>query len=205
VLKGASAGRRLRGLWMTYPHCVAPNAQGTLTAFFGYNNKNGVNVTVPYGTKNALARDTSSSRPRLFLHGQHDYAFGVDFTSSQTVTWTLSPDNSPITTLNVTQASKRCGAPEADQTECALSCRASQRSGCSGLPSFEGCVTQCLGTIEFIAEVFPGCRQTYTAFNQCTAGVSSAVSNWDCFDGTTGTPSVPCAAQIDALNTCFSQ
>src|SRR6185369_2502564 len=132
--------------------CVAPNAQGTLTAFFGYDNKNGVSVTVPFGTKNLLARDTINQRPTRFLPGTHHFSFGVDFTTTQTVSWTLSPENSPTTTVTVNQASRRCGAPEASQSECALSCRASQRSGCPTLPTFEGCVGFCLENTGFISD-----------------------------------------------------
>jgi Trypsin len=185
--------------------CVAPNAQGTLTAFFGYKNKNGVSVSVPYGTKNSLARDTASTRPKAFLPGQHDYTFGVDFAANQTVSWTLSPDNSPTTTLTVNSASKRCGAAEARQSECALSCRAIERSGCPALPTFENCVTSCLQTDDFIDEIFPQCEPQYSAFNVCSAGLSSAASNWQCDDVFGAIAGAPCQAQSDALNTCFSQ
>lgn len=185
--------------------CVAPNPNGTLTAFFGYNNRNGVNVTVPYGSKNALARDTTNQRPTRFLSGQHDFTFGVDFTPGQTVTWTLSPENSPTTTLNVNQASRRCGAAEADETECALACRASQRSGCSGLPTFEDCVFFCEENTRFTREVFPQCLDENSAFNACTAAVSPSPANWECFDGFGAVALGPCAAQIDALSACYSE
>jgi Trypsin len=185
--------------------CVAPNAQGTLTAFFGYNNKNGVNVTVPRGTKNNLARDTANTRPTLFLHGQHDFSFGVDFTAGQTVSWTLSPDNSPTTTLTVNQASARCGAAVAEQSECALSCRASERSGCSGLPTFEDCVTFCTQEDDFVNEIFPNCAPQNSALNVCTAGLPPGQANWQCIDGVGIFPGAACQSQSDALNACFSQ
>ena len=186
--------------------CVAPNASGTLTAFFGYDNKNGVSVSVPYGTKNSLARDTTNQRPNKFLPGVHHTVFGVDFTSSQTVSWTLSPENSPTTTLTVNQASKRCGAPELDVTECGLSCRASQKSGCPALPTFEQCVQFCIEGNQFQRDFFPNCAAANTALNVCTAGVApTPASNWECFDGFGAFATGPCAAQFDALNTCFSQ
>ena len=47
--------------------CIAPNADGTFTAFFGYKNDNGVHLDVPYGTKNVLALDTPGFRPTRFL------------------------------------------------------------------------------------------------------------------------------------------
>lgn len=185
--------------------CVAPNAQGTLTAFFGYDNKNGVAVTVPYGTKNAFARDTTNQRPNKFLPGQHHFAFGVDFAANQTLSWTLSPENSPTTTLTVNGASRRCGAAEADQTECALGCRASQASGCANLPTFEQCVQFCQENNQFTRDFFPACVDENTAVNVCTAGVSASPANWECFDGFGAFPLAPCAAQFDALNVCFSQ
>ena len=49
----------------------------------------------------------------------------------------------------------------------------------------------------------PQCSAQNSAFNICTAGVSSAPANWECFD-TFGAFAVgPCAAQLDALNNCF--
>jgi len=186
--------------------CVAPNAAGTLTAFFGHDNKNGVAVTVPYGTKNSLARDTFAQRPSRFLPGTHHFTFGVDFASNQTISWTLSPDNSPTTTVTVTQSSRRCGAVEADQTECALSCRASQRaSGCATLPTFETCVGFCLDQIGFIRDSLPNCLAANSAINVCTAAVSPDPANWLCDDFFGAFAVDPCAAQFDALNTCFAQ
>lgn len=184
--------------------CVAPNPNGTLTAFFGYDNKNGVSVTVPYGTKNAFARDTTSQRLTRFLPGTHHFAFGVDFTSSQTLSWTLSPDNSPTTTVTVNQNSRRCGAPEADQAECALSCRASQRSGCAALPTFEGCIGFCLEQTTIIREQLPECSAPNSAVNTCTAAAGPDPANWECFDGFGAFAFATCAAQFDALNTCFN-
>ena len=185
--------------------CVAPNAQGTLTAFFGYDNKNGVAVTVPYGTKNSLARDTINQRPNRFAPGTHHFAFGVDFTSNQTVAWTLSPDNSPTTTVSVNQASRRCGAAEAAQTECGLSCRASQRSGCPTLPTFEACLGFCLDQAGFVRDSLPACLAANTAVNVCTAGISPDPANWLCDDFFGAFALDPCGAQFSALDACFSQ
>lgn len=184
--------------------CVAPNAQGTLTAFFGYDNKNGVSLTVPYGAKNTLALDTTSQRPSKFLPGTHHFSFGVDFSSTQSLRWTLAPENSPTTTLTVNQSSRRCGAAEQAQTECGLSCRASQRSACDGLPSFEGCLNFCLEQNASFQSP-PACAQRISQFNQCTAGVSPDPANWECFGEFGAFATAPCAAEIDALNNCFSE
>lgn len=181
--------------------CVAQNASGSLTAFFGYNNKNGVSLAVPYGSKNSLANDINQ-RPTRFLPGEHHFSFGVDFTVNQTITWTLAPESGANTKLKVDQRSRRCGAVEAKQTECSLACRASQRSGCVGLPTFEGCVDSCLQQIASF-ESLPACVQRNQAFNVCSAGVSPAAGNWQCFDGFGAFAFGPCAAEADALNNCF--
>lgn len=185
--------------------CVAPNASGTLTAFFGYDNQNGVSVTVPYGTKNSLPGDTRNQRLTRFLPGQHHFTFGVDFASNQTLTWKLSPENSPSTTLTVNQNSRRCAAAEADQTECALACRASQRAACAVLPTFEECVRFCQEQITVIRSDIPACLPQNRAVNVCTAGVSADPANWECFDPFGGFAIGPCAAEFDAVNACFSQ
>jgi hypothetical protein len=184
--------------------CVAPNAQGTLTAFFGYTNKNGVSVTVPYGGKNKFARDTKNQRPTRFSPGAHDFSFGVDFTSKQSLSWTLSPENGPTTTLTVDANSRRCGAAEADKTECALACRATVQAGCTELPTFESCLSSCLGTTEFVTEIYPYCLDQNTALNVCTAGLSADPANWVCLDGIGVFPGDACQAQNDALGACFS-
>ena len=184
--------------------CVAPNAQGTLTAFFGYNNKNGVSVNVPYGSKNKFARDSNNQRPSRFLPGQHDFSFGVDFTSRQSLSWTLSPDNGPSTTINVDARSRRCGADQAAQTECALSCRASSQAGCAEQPTFESCMNSCLETTQFVTEIYPYCLEANSALNECAAGLSSDPANWLCFEGIGVFPGDACQAQNDALGACFA-
>jgi hypothetical protein len=184
--------------------CVAPNANGTLTAFFGYDNRNGVSVTVPYGAKNNLVLDPMKSRPSQFLPGIHHAAFAIDFAYNQTISWTLSPENSPTTTLRVNQSAKRCGAAEFDQAECGLSCRASQKSGCADLPTFEQCVQYCRENNAFIRDLYPDCSDENSAVNVCAAAVSALPStNWECFDSFGAYALIPCSAEYDALNTCF--
>jgi len=184
--------------------CVAPNAQGTLTAFFGYNNKNGVSVTLPYGDKNKFARDSKNQRPTRFLAGQHDFSFGVDFSSGQTLSWTVSPEGGPPTTLKVDANSPRCGGEQAAQSECALACRASQQAPCADQPTFESCVTSCLGNTQFVVDIYPYCLDQNSALNVCAAGLSPDPANWQCFDGVGVFPGDGCQAENDALGACFS-
>lgn len=183
--------------------CVAPSAQGSLAAFFGYDNENGVSVTVPYGSKNSLALDTTNQRLTRFLPGVHHFSFGVDFASNQSLSWKLSPDNNRTTTVTGNQSSRRCGAAEADQSECSLACRASQRSGCAGLPTFEDCVGFCVDQAQSERPSVPQCSPQNSAFNLCTAAVSPDPANWECFDTFGAFALGPCAKALDALNSCF--
>lgn len=182
--------------------CVTPNPDGGFTAFFGHDNENGFAVTVPYGPKNGFAADTANQRPTLFGPGRHPFTFGVDFAPGQTLSWTLSPENSPTTTLNVNQT-QVCGPAQADQRECALSCRASQRSGCPFLPTFEMCVQFCVEGNTFTRDFFPDCVDENSAVNECTASVSAAPENWECIDFFGAFAPVACAAEIDALSACL--
>ena len=182
--------------------CVAPNPSGSLTAYFDYTNKNGVALTVPYGTKNQLALDTLGWRPTAFAPGEHDFVFGVDFGVNQTLTYSLAPDNSPRTTINVTKNSPRCGADKASQVECGNACRAQERSGCPNMPSFSTCLAGCVENNEFFANVYPDCADELSALNTCYATVPPGTQNWTCFDGSV--PDSPaCSSQVDAFITCL--
>ncbi|HET7545687.1 MAG TPA: trypsin-like serine protease [Polyangiaceae bacterium] len=184
--------------------CVAPNPEGSLTAFFGYQNDNGVSVSLPYGGKNKLALDSKSQRPTRFMPGQHDFSFGVDFSGRQSVSWTLHPDGGKPTTLTVDASSRRCGAEQAAQSECALACRASGQAGCADQPTFDSCVSTCLGTTQFVIDIYPYCLDQNSALNACTAALSSDPANWLCLDGIGVFPGDACQAQNDALSACFS-
>jgi hypothetical protein len=178
--------------------CVAPNPSGSYTAYFGYNNKNGVSITIPYGTKNQLALDTYSQRPTKFLPGTHSWAFGVDFAANQTLTYKLSPDNSPTTTISVTKNSTPCGPAQADQVECGNYCRAPLHSGCSGLPSNESCIADCLYFGDIIESYYPTCVDEDDALNACVAAVPPGTpANWTC-NGDGFLPSAPSCADEEA-------
>jgi len=185
--------------------CVAPNPSGSLTAYFGYQNKNGVTVTVPYGPKNVLAQDTLGWRPTQFTPGTKDFAFGADFAANQTLTYSLSPDNSPTTTISVNKNSKACGAAQAGDVECGNFCRANLRSGCPDLlPGLSSCIADCLSNKQFFDEVAPGCSDENTAVNNCFAAVPPGQpQNWTCIDGSYPVPTTACENEVAALNTCF--
>lgn len=182
--------------------CVAPNPSGGLTAYFDYNNKNGVAISVPYGTKNQLALDTTSNRPSLFTPGEHDFVFGVDFTQSQTLTYSLAPDNSPRTTLTVTKNSLQCGANKASRVACGNACRAQEKSGCPNMVSYLDCMQFCEQSDDFFIQNFPSCDDEFAAYNNCLGTVAPGSPSWICIDDF-----VPdadsCFDQENALGTCL--
>ncbi|MEI9952701.1 MAG: trypsin-like serine protease [Pseudomonadota bacterium] len=160
--------------------CVTPNPQGSLTAIFGYQNDNGVGVSIPYGSKNALARDTSNLRPTRFDSGLHSFGFGVDLTTGQTASWTLSPDNNPSVTVNATSSSPRCSAAQAYDSGCVLQCRAQLRSGCPRVEESDNCAQFCADNGHLVLDFFPGCSDERDAWQNCVAATAPGAANWSC-------------------------
>lgn len=183
-------------------HCVAPGDDGQYTAFFGYSNKNGVSVTVPYGQKNKLALDPGNRRPELFAPGVHEFDFAISFDAKQTVTYTLSPENGPSTTLKVNKHSKACGAAEADEVECAAVCDAQFESGCAMPNTYSYCLQDCLQVKGFFTDVFPDCADEYSAYNACLGSTPSGEDSWLC-DPDLGAYSLLCGEQEAAIGMCL--
>jgi hypothetical protein len=176
--------------------CITPGTGG-FTAYFSYENKNGVGITVPYGSKNQLALDTTGARPTLFAPGAHDFAFGVSFSTNQTLTYKLQPDNSPSTTVTVTKSSPQCGAP---QVECLNACQNTLRSGCAVTPTLSDCMDFCLEFSDYSAEV--DCTPLYTAFNQCVTTSAPGPDHWFCDDGYPY-EAVDCQDELNELFVCL--
>ncbi|HET7538242.1 MAG TPA: trypsin-like serine protease [Polyangiaceae bacterium] len=160
--------------------CVTPNPQGSLTAIFGYQNDNGVGISVPYGSKNASARDTSGLRPTRFDVGLHPFAFGVDFSAGQTASWTLAPDNNPSVTLNANSSSPRCTDAQAVDSGCVLQCSAQLRSGCPRVEESDNCVAFCSDAGHFIADAIPECNDERVSWQNCVAATAPGSANWTC-------------------------
>ena len=188
--------------------CVTPNPQGSLTAVFGYQNDNGVGVPVPYGSKNASARDTSNIRPTRFDPGAHPYAFGVDFTTGQTASWTFAPDNNPSVTVNATSASPRCTAAQSVESGCVLQCRAQLRSACPRVIESDNCIQYCAEIGHLVVDAIPECNDQRIAWQNCTSATAPAVANWSCnaTDDTglfgKGPQSLVCSGQQTAYYNC---
>jgi hypothetical protein len=176
--------------------CVATRPSGGLRAYFGYNNANGVAVNVPYGTNNQFAADSGNQRPNSFKPGNHPYVFGVNFNAGQTISWKLSPTNSPTTTLTVNASSPRCAATSL-ATACAQSCDA-QVAACPGSPSFEECTAFCRSWETDVGF----CVQEFANYNLCLA--TQGASSFTCDPDFGAFPNLGvCQTETDAWNACL--
>jgi hypothetical protein len=184
--------------------CVNANDDGTYTAYFGYDNQNGISVDVPYGHKNSLSLDTAGARPSHFVPGTQDFVFGVDFKKYQSVTWSLDPHGSPRSTLKVNKNSTACGPADAVNIECSDLCAAQLDSGCGDLPSHTQCMNSCLDTDFIFTYYYPTCMDTLHAWNACMASQPSGTENWFCYeDGVTPPEAYACDPQLADLYSCL--
>ena len=179
--------------------CVDETEHGSLTAYFGYDNKNVVNIDIPLGRDNKLKGDDANVRPTQFVPGPHPWNFFVDFSKRDKLVYEL---DSPTQTCSrgddaekVTASSRapRCGATD-PQVSCARFCKAEVACG---LP-FADCMTDCLGNIPFFQSDAPQCLAPYAALNRCIAALpTDAVCNYS------SPPS--CVTEQAAFDNCFSQ
>lgn len=186
--------------------CVSQEAGGKLRAHFGYNNKNGVNVSVPFGPANSFPLDTQNVRPSLFLNGDHAWSTSIDIPTGKQLYWKLSPTNSPTTELRVDANSPRC-ALDNRYLKCERSCRPQlAMPACpasSPRSTQEQCIDSCYDIYPFMDET--DCVSQYDAALACLGQISTSPSNWQCF------PDYPdpmpadgvCATQFAALDTCL--
>jgi hypothetical protein len=161
--------------------CQAPATSGARMAYFGYENKNGVTLTVPYGTKNSANTDTKGWRATKFTPGKVDYAFAIEFGNTQTLNYSLAPDNSPRTNINVTKTSTACTAAQSDVVEAGNYCRGGALSGCPNLPPFGECFQQTVSFNQDFNAYVPDCKDELTTYNACYANTTGA--GWVCQDG----------------------
>jgi hypothetical protein len=166
-LKGGQAPVRSR------LECIAPRSGGGFRAYFGYNNQNGINVSVPYGASNSFPRDTQNRRPNRFTPGDHPFVFNLDFSANQSSTWRLAPPNSPVTQLAVSSSSPVCAADNRGFL-CARSCEASQAAACG--ETNQACMDTCF---QFYQGITP-CEPAMDAYQRCVA--QTAPAGFSCFD-----------------------
>lgn len=173
--------------------CITPRPAGGYRAYFGYDNRNGVVVNVPYGANNSLPQDTGSLRPSTFAPGNHPYVFGLNFNAGQTLSYRLNPQNGPNTLLTVNQNSPRCNVNSRDFI-CAQACDASQAAACG--ESRETCVAACN---DFYVGISP-CEPAMDEYHRCVA--QQPVSEFTCFD--TFPFAFACSPYLDAVGECLS-
>jgi secreted trypsin-like serine protease len=160
-----------------YVDCVDPRSNGKYVAYFGYKNDNGVSISVPYDSqKNALALDVAGERPTRYAPGDHPLAFGIDFAADQTVTWKLSPTNSPTTEVRATASTKRC--PESNELLCLRNCEATVLSPCAAdfLVDMDYCMFDCRSTYDWMA----GCETEWSQNLRCVGNTTPEPENWRC-------------------------
>ena len=187
--------------------CVAENEDHSLTAFFGYDNQNGVSLAVPYGRDNSLPHDVNGFRPTRFEPDAHDFVFGVDFDAGEQLVYKLAASCGSNTKLIVDAASPRCGEDVARQVTCGQSCRGQLLSGCTGLQSYEACIEGCTGFYEIFADV-PQCSSNIDDWNRCLANTPPGPDHWMCFEESSPGASdgiadvAECTPFIDAFFEC---
>jgi len=185
-----------------YIECVYKPATGKSTAYFGYKNNNGVSVNVPYdANKNALTLDVQNKRTSLFIPGDQHYQFGIDFTPGQTVTWKLSPTNSPTTILNATSSSPSC--VDNNQFKCLRSCDVTAASACAtdfGI-DYAYCMDECMSLYDYFTPI--ACDAEWSSYLSCSGGTASTAANWDCSGISYDEPiAAACATQFSAAMAC---
>jgi hypothetical protein len=175
--------------------CVQSRPGNTFRAYYGYANNNGVNVQVPYGTNNSLAQDTTSQRPSSFIHGDQPFDFRITAPNSQTLTWKLSPTNSPTTTVTARSTSPQCN-PNSRPFICSQACEASLPAACG--ETYRDCQIGCLQTYTDIGT----CGTEIDTLNKCIGTLPP--SSFECIGiehafNVAGT----CDAELNTLLTCL--
>lgn len=151
-------------------NCVDQAADGSFTAYFGYDNQNAVSMDIPLGRDNRLSEDDAGVRPTHFLPGAHDWSFFLDFTRREKLTYELrSTDvrcHQDKASVTASSRSPRCDATAPD-VSCARFCKTFDACG---VP-FGDCMTDCVGSIPFFEQDAPQCLAPWAALNRCIAAL----------------------------------
>ncbi len=176
--------------------CVDRAADGTFTAFFGYNNPNVVSVDIPLGRDNKLREDVAGVRPTQFKPGPHAWDFFVDFTRQQTLQYRLRSGESSCGDSQSNQVAASRRSPPCDTNapdfSCAQVCRGLQ--GCDF--DFGDCMNDCVSNIPFFEQDLPQCLAPWAALNRCLGALPQEdLCNFS------SPPS--CVAETAAYEACF--
>jgi hypothetical protein len=159
--------------------CVEELPNGSLRAYLGYQNQNGISVTIAYNRfTNFFPKDTQGARPTVFAPGDLATVFGVDFAASDQLSWRLGSPVGRKSDLRVDASAPRCSALEA---ACIHGCEAQGAAQCdppvvNPRQPLDACVKDCLffGTL--------GCEAEWAAINECIGQLSPDPINWYCDD-----------------------
>jgi uncharacterized repeat protein (TIGR01451 family) len=92
--------------------CVAPNGDGSWTAYFGYLNRNDVTVEIPVGPNNRFTGTQDRGQTTVFEPGRSPYypdtAYSFIFSEDGNIVWTLKSPNGSQRTATVNKNSQRC-------------------------------------------------------------------------------------------------
>jgi hypothetical protein len=186
--------------------CVGENRDGSLSAYFGYENPNAVSLVVPHGTHNALTNDAGALRPTRFQPGFHDWVVGVTFQASETVVYTVEFPNGSSSTVRVDASSPRCGPDLSLHVQAADSCAAALQAECiAEVPAtpeyrysdFEECTDI---TLEFSSWT-AGCEAEWNALQSCYA--ATPPESWACFEWSLTPTSTVCDAEQISFEECM--
>ncbi|MGC4093299.1 MAG: trypsin-like serine protease [Polyangiaceae bacterium] len=174
--------------------CIAPRTGGGFRAYFGYDNKNGIAINIPYGSNNSFAQDTAGLRPSKFLPGNHKYVFGVNFAANQTLSYRVVAPSGPNTLLTVNSNSPRCNVNDRSFI-CAQRCDAELQAQCGW--NLADCTADCLTNYGFVTP----CEAQFDTYNRCIAGLSA--SAFICDDVFAYDVSGGCDAPLNDLFSCL--
>jgi hypothetical protein len=186
--------------------CVDEREDGTLRAYFGYENENRLSVNVPYGPFNRMPRDADGARPSIFAPGTHTPAFGVTFAPGERLDWQLLPlPGGPHTRLRVDASAARC-APGLE-TACLHGCEAMAAATCDPaipdpLQPLDACMADCMS----FGSSFPECEAEFVAWYECAGRLDPAdPASWACFEyaGQGFVSAIACGDQELAFWTCL--
>ena len=123
--------------------CVADRGDGTYTAYFGYENLNDHEVTIPHGDDNKITPSTyDGGQPTVFglpnvvpgrpgrtgFFPDGPFAFTVDFEDGEQVVWTLQYDGTGRRTATASNnPAQRC--PAVEPVKPILECVAEEKDG----------------------------------------------------------------------------
>jgi len=159
--------------------CVEEMPDSSLRAYLGYENQNGVSITIPYNRhNNYFPKDVAGARPKVFAPGDFATVFSVDFAAGDQLYWRLGSPIGRRTELRVDASAPRCSAMQA---ACIHGCQAQSAAQCdppvvNPRQPVDACVKDCVvfGT--------GWCEAEWAALNECFGQLSPDPANWYCDD-----------------------